>query len=89
MSQITNQTKYGQIQYTSISKNVNQYKSNDIVQKYNNKYHNTIKMKPVDIIYIYIYIYTRNCQNFYDKELRKANKKSLEQINFMSNGKAT
>ena len=40
-------------------------------------------------IYIYIYIYTRNCQNFYDKELRKANKKSLEQINFMSNGKAT
>ena len=57
MSQITNQTKYGQIQYTSISKNVNQYKSNDIVQKYNNKYHNTIKMKPVDIIYIYIYIY--------------------------------
>ena len=34
---------------TSISKNVYRDKLDDIVNKYNNKYHSTIKMKPVDI----------------------------------------
>ena len=34
---------------TSISKNVYLDKSDDIVKKYNNTYHSTIKMKPVDI----------------------------------------
>ena len=34
---------------TSISKNVYRHKLDDIVNKYNNKYHSTIKMKPVDI----------------------------------------
>ena len=34
---------------TSISKNVNSHKLDDIVDKYNNKYHRTIKMKPVDV----------------------------------------
>ena len=34
---------------TSISKNVYLDKSDDIVNKYNNTYHSTIKMKPVDI----------------------------------------
>ena len=33
---------------TSISKNVSIDKLNDIVNKYNNTYHRTIKMKPVD-----------------------------------------
>ena len=33
---------------TSISKNVYIDKLNDIVNKYNNTYHSTIKMKPVD-----------------------------------------
>ena len=33
---------------TSISKNVYTDKSGDIVKKYNNKYHRTIKIKPVD-----------------------------------------
>ena len=33
---------------TSISKNVYIDKSDDIVTKYNNTYHSTIKMKPVD-----------------------------------------
>ena len=34
---------------TSISKNVNIDKSHDIVNKYNNSYHKTIKIKPVDV----------------------------------------
>ena len=34
---------------TSISKNVYIDKLNDIVNKYNNAYHRTIKMKPVDV----------------------------------------
>ena len=34
---------------TSISKNVYTDKLDDIVNKYNNTYHRTIKMKPVDV----------------------------------------
>ena len=34
---------------TSISKNVFIDKLDDIVNKYNNKYHRTIKIKPVDV----------------------------------------
>ena len=34
---------------TSVSKNVYIDKLDDIVSKYNNKYHRTIKMKPVDV----------------------------------------
>ena len=34
---------------TSISQNVYIYKLGDIVNKYNNTYHRTIKMKPVDL----------------------------------------
>ena len=34
---------------TSISKNVYTDKLNDIVNEYNNTYHRTIKMKPVDV----------------------------------------
>ena len=34
---------------TSISKNVYVDKLDDIVNKYNNTYHSTIKMKPVDV----------------------------------------
>ena len=34
---------------TSISKNVYIDKLNDIVNKYNNTYHTTIKMKPIDV----------------------------------------
>ena len=34
---------------TSVSKNVYIAKLDDIVTKYNNTYHNTIKMKPVDV----------------------------------------
>ena len=42
----------------SISKNVYIDKLDDIVNEYDNTYHRTIKMKPVDVkIYIYIYIY--------------------------------
>ena len=33
---------------TAISKNVYMDKLNDIVHKYNNTYHSTIKMKPVN-----------------------------------------
>ena len=35
---------------TSISKNVYIDKLDDIVKEYNNKYHTSIKMKPVDIM---------------------------------------
>ena len=45
---------------TSISKNEYIDTLDDIVNEYNNKYHRTIKMKPIDVkynIYIYIYIY--------------------------------
>ena len=34
---------------TSISKNVYIDKLNDIVDEYNNTYHTTIKMKPIDV----------------------------------------
>ena len=34
---------------TSISKNVYIYKLDDIVRKYNNTYHTSIKMKPIDV----------------------------------------
>ena len=34
---------------TSVSKNVYIDKLDDIVSKYNNRYHRTIKMKPVDV----------------------------------------
>ena len=34
---------------TSISTNVYIHKLDDIVNKYNNKYHSTNKMKPVDV----------------------------------------
>ena len=34
---------------TSISKNVNIDKLDDIVKEYNNKYHTSIKMKPIDV----------------------------------------
>ena len=43
----------------SISKNVYVDKVDDVFKKYNNTYHTSIKMKPVDVkdnIYIYIYI---------------------------------
>ena len=36
---------------TSISKNLYIHKLDDIVNKYNNTYHRTIKMKPVDVKY--------------------------------------
>ena len=34
---------------TLVSKNVHIDKLDDVVNKYNNTYHNTIKMKPVDV----------------------------------------
>ena len=34
---------------TSLSKNLDINKLDDIVNKYSNKYHSTIEMKPVDI----------------------------------------
>ena len=37
---------------TAISKNVNIDKLDDIVKKYNNTYHTTIKIKPADNTYI-------------------------------------
>ena len=46
---------------TSISENVNIDKLDDIVNKYNNKYYRSIKMKPVDVKpSIYIASYKEN-----------------------------
>ena len=38
---------------TSVSRNVYIHKLDDKVGAYNNTYHRTIKMKPVDVKYIY------------------------------------
>ena len=34
---------------TSISKNMYIYKLDDVVRKYNNTYHTSIKLKPIDV----------------------------------------
>ena len=34
---------------TSMTKNVHTYKLDEIVKKYNNTYHSTIKMKPANV----------------------------------------
>ena len=41
---------------TSVSKNMYIVKLDDIVDEYNNTYHRTIKMKPVDVVIIHILI---------------------------------
>ena len=43
---------------TSISKNVYIDKLDDIVNKYNNTYHRTIKLKPADVKWLALYILT-------------------------------
>ena len=50
---------------TSISKNVYIDKLDDIVNKYNNKYHGTIKMKPVDVK---SRAYIDSCKGINDKD---------------------
>ena len=48
-------------------------KLDDIVDKYNNTYHKTIKVKPINVklnIYIYIYIYI-NVENRVSKVIKK------------------
>ena len=55
----------------SISKNVYIDKLDDIVNEYDNAYHRTMKMKPVDVkiyIYIYIYIYIDSSNEVNDKD---------------------
>ena len=44
---------------TSVSKNMYIVKLDDIVDEYNNTYHRTIKMKPVDVVIIHILILTK------------------------------
>ena len=60
---------------TAISKNVYFDVLDDIVNKYNNTVHRTIKMKPIDVdskkyiyIYIYIYIYVDSKKEVNDKD---------------------
>ena len=48
---------------TSVSKNVYIHKIGDIVNKYSNTYHSTIKMKPVDVKKIMKNIIWWYCQN--------------------------
>ena len=49
---------------TSISKNVYIDKLDDIVKEYNNTYHRTIKMKPVDV----------NSDNYVEYDINSNNK---------------
>ena len=69
---------------TSISKNVNIDKLDDIVNKYDNTYHKTVKMEPADVkdnTYIifgkYYFINDLNVEEivgtFYEKEFQKTN----------------
>ena len=53
-------TKY----MTSVSKNVFNDKLDDIVNKYNNTYHSTIKIKPADVK-------SSTCINFSKKMIKK------------------
>ena len=56
---------------TSISKNLSIDKLDDIVNKYNNTYHSTSKMKPADVksnIYIYIYIYVNSSKEINNQD---------------------
>ena len=53
---------------TSVSKNVDIEKLDDIVNKYNNKYHSTIKTKPADV--------KSNTYINYSKEINDKNPKS-------------
>ena len=73
---------------TSISKNVNIDKLDDIVNKYNNTYHKTVKMEPADVkdnTYIifgkYYFINDLNVEEivgtFYEKEFQKTNQKEF------------
>ena len=54
---------------TSISKNVYIYKLNAIVNKYNNTYHTTIKMKPIDVKYN-TYVNTNKEINYKDPKFK-------------------
>ena len=55
---------------TSISRNVYINKLDDIVNKYNNIYHRTIKMKPVDVNpSIYIDFNKQNDKEFVNMKL--------------------
>ena len=68
---------------TSISKNVYIDKLDDIVNKYNNTYHSTIKMKPVDVKFLVILKAKKLLERF-----TKSNYKyMLNMINYMLNGK--
>ena len=61
---------------TSILKNMYINKLDDMLNRYNTTYHNTIKMKAVDIksriyiyIYIFIYIYFIKISKYFSKRL--------------------
>ena len=77
---------------TSVPKNVYLDKLDNIVNKYNNMYHSTIKMKPVDVEFFVIkkvkntvpskYIIRDSkgeeiVGTFYEKELKKTNQKEF------------
>ena len=55
---------------TSISKNVYSNKLDDIVNEYNNTYHTTIKVKPIDVKDINTYINTSKNNNYKDPKFK-------------------
>ena len=59
---------------TPITKNVNTHKLDATVKKYNNIYHSTIKITPVDVSDLKD---EKIVETFYKKELQKMNKKEF------------
>ena len=57
---------------TSVSKNVCIDKRDDIINKYNNTYHSTIKMKPVDVK-----------SNTYINSSKEINNKEINNLKFL------
>ena len=62
---------------TSISKNVYIDKLDDIVNKYNNTYHRTIKMKPIDVK---SNTYVDSSKQFNDKDHKRLHSKLVEEV---------
>ena len=70
---------------TSISKNVYIDKLNDIVNEYNNTYHRTTKMKPVNIKdNAYIYSMELSCSNDKDPKFKVADNVRISRLQCQS-----
>ena len=74
--------------HDSFSKNVSIDKLYDIVNKYNNTYHNTIKMKPVDVKSNTYIEYSKEINNKAPKFIIRDNVRISKYQNIFSKGYA-